>query len=179
MIRQTGQTSTFTKVIALAIISWFYYQSVWIGKDWIFLDYINLAYHEAGHLFLKWAPQPLYIAGGSIGQLVFPCIISIHFLMKKAYFSSMIMVFWLMENGLNIARYMEDAVEMRLPLVGGHIHDWNWLFDRYRLLNRCTDYARILRGISRAGMTLSLIAAGLLLLWPWLSSKSREVEQAS
>jgi len=38
---------------------------------------------------------------------------------------------------MNIAWYLGDAQAQVLPLVGGDIHDWNWLLSKAGLLSRC------------------------------------------
>jgi len=38
---------------------------------------------------------------------------------------------------LNVARYVADAKEMALPLLGGGIHDWNTLLGGTFLLRHC------------------------------------------
>jgi hypothetical protein len=40
-----------------------------------------------------------------------------------------------------MARYMSDAQDQLLPLVGGNIHDWNWIFSRMGLLSHCKGIA--------------------------------------
>lgn len=152
-------TSIFEKLIALGFAGFFFYQIVVEKKEWIFLDYLNLAYHEAGHLFFSFGSETLQFLGGTFGQLLFPLGIGAVFLYRKEFFSVFIMLFWFFENGQNIARYMADAVNMELPLVGGGIHDWNWLFTEWGCLPHCETYARKVLAIGNIGMMLSLLGA--------------------
>ncbi len=151
--------SVFEKILALGISCFFFYQIVVEKKEWIFIDYINLAYHEAGHLFFSFGSETLQFLGGTLGQLMFPLGIGGVFLYRKEYFSVFIMLFWFFENGQNIARYMGDAVSMNLPLVGGGIHDWNWLFTEWDCLDHCELYARKVLTIGNTGMLLSISGA--------------------
>ncbi len=45
-------------------------------------------------------------------------------------------MFWAGQNLINISVYMKDAVEMKLPLLGGGEHDWNFIFTRLNLLSQ-------------------------------------------
>ncbi|MBN2145021.1 MAG: hypothetical protein JW774_10390 [Candidatus Aureabacteria bacterium] len=161
-------SSKVANSIAFVLICFFFYQLVFQNKETIFLDHLNLAYHEAGHLFLSCGSQTLHILGGTLGQLFFPLLIAVVFFMKGQKFASSVMGFWFFENFMNIARYVEDAEETRLPLVGGFggpvIHDWNWLLSEWNCLDQCYVYADRLRFISKAGMSLTLIIAFVLLI---------------
>ncbi len=42
------------RIVLLVILVWWTLRLV-SGTTWIFLDYINLAFHEAGHVFLSFA----------------------------------------------------------------------------------------------------------------------------
>ena len=144
------------KMLALGLCFFFFYQIVIQQKEWIFLDYVNLVYHEAGHFFFSFGSETLQFLGGTLGQLIFPLGIGAVFLLRGDFFSGFVMLFWFFENGHNIARYMADAVSMNLPLVGGGIHDWNWLFAEWNCLNQCEIYARKVLAVGNAGMFLSL-----------------------
>lgn len=154
-----ARSSVLEKSVALGFACFFFYQIVIEKKEWIFIDYINLAYHEAGHLFLSFGSETLQFMGGTLGQLLFPFGIGAVFFCRKEYFSALIMLFWFFENGQNIARYMADAISMELPLVGGGIHDWNWLFTQWNCLNHCELYAQKVLLIGNMGMMLSLLGA--------------------
>src|SRR5215831_11094764 len=89
------------------------------------LDHANLLFHEAGHPIVglfSWRLEPY---GGTIGQLVFPCVFAANFWRGRKPIAFAAAVIWLSENLLNIARYIADARTMILPLVGGGDHDWN------------------------------------------------------
>jgi hypothetical protein len=66
-------------------------------------------------------------------------------------------VVWLGENLMNVARYAGDAREQALPLVGGEIHDWNWLLGRAGLL---AHEDAIAAGIHALGVLV--VVAGVL-----------------
>jgi hypothetical protein len=120
----------------LCLLGWWSLQ-FWSGSTtWCFLDYVNLAFHEAGHVFLAFAGTTVHYLGGTIGQIAVPGILSVWFLKKaRSPFGSAFCVWWIGESLINVSIYMADARNLELPLVGGGDHDWNELFYRFGLLS--------------------------------------------
>src|SRR5437764_5372044 len=83
------------------------------------LDHANLLFHEAGHPIIGLFSSRLEPNGGTIGQLVFPCILAVSFWRKGNPLAVAAAAIGFFENWLNIASYMADARTMALPLVGG------------------------------------------------------------
>jgi len=131
--------------------------------DYHFLDGANLLFHEAGHVFFGLFGRTLGMLGGSLGQLAFPIAAGVQFLTSERPFDACVCGFWLGENLLNVARYMGDAQTMALPLVGGEIHDWNWLLSRIGLLSHCTELAALTHLLGSAVIVASLCGAFLAL----------------
>lgn len=123
--------------------------------DYHFLDGVNLAFHEAGHLFLGLGGQTLHFLGGTIGQLFFPTLLALRFRRQGDPFGSAVCVLWLGESLMNVAVYLGDARAQALPLVGGHIHDWGWLLPRIGLLAHCELLARLLHLVASAVVVLA------------------------
>ena len=148
--------------------------AVWLilAYRYHFLDGVNLAFHEAGHLFLSWGGQTLHFLGGTIGQLFFPIACAVHFARRGQLFEACICVFWLGESVLYVAEYLGDAKDMALPLVGGHIHDWNWLLRRAGLLDSCRQIAFLVHGVGSLLIVGALVAA-------WQLSDSDEGRDAA
>jgi len=109
---------------ALAALSFCIY-ALMDDDGFLFSDYVNLPFHEFGHLFFGLFGETLGMWGGTVMQLLIPFGIFISFLLRKetggVFFSS----FWFGENLLHISVYINDARTMALPLVGGGEHDWN------------------------------------------------------
>jgi hypothetical protein len=130
------------------------------GYEYHFLDGVNLAFHEAGHLFFALFGQTLHLLGGTVGQLFFPAACGLHFLRRGRRFEAAICGVWLGESVLYAARYLSDAKAMALPLVGGHIHDWNWLLSRAGLLEHAERIGVFVHGLGSLVVIGSLLAAG-------------------
>ncbi len=100
-----------------------------------FLDLVNLAFHEAGHLFLIPFGTTMHFLGGTLGQLAVPAGLAVYFVVaKRQPFAAAACAWWTGENLVNISVYMADARDLALPLVGGGDHDWNNLFSTFGLL---------------------------------------------
>ncbi|HEV8702995.1 MAG TPA: hypothetical protein VGV60_17120 [Candidatus Polarisedimenticolia bacterium] len=101
-----------------------------------FLDLVNLAFHEAGHLVLIPFGSTLHYLGGTLGQLAVPALLAGCFLLRPPTrpLGAAFCTWWIGENCINISVYMRDARDLALPLVGGGDHDWNELFYRFGLL---------------------------------------------
>ena len=99
------------------------------------LDLVNLAFHEAGHVFLRPFGHTLHYLGGTLFQLGVPILLVWYFLFRRsAAFAAATCLWWLGESLVNVAVYMADARNLELNLVGGGEHDWNELFHRFNLL---------------------------------------------
>jgi hypothetical protein len=156
-------------------------------STWCFLDYVNLAFHEAGHLFLGFGISTLHYLGGTLGQLLVPAGLVAWFLLREGKpFAAAVCLWWFGQNLINIAIYMADARALALPLVGGGDHDWNELFFRFGLLTE-PAVERVSSATHAVGvvvMLLGLVWAGFFVLperirqrwrnrarlrWPWLA----------
>lgn len=129
--------------------------SLWLvfAYDYHFLDGVNLLFHEAGHLLLSPFGMWPHFLGGSLGQLVFPLTAMQHFWRQQQHDAMLLATLWFGESLMNIAHYMADANRQALPLVGGGVHDWAWMFGELGWLNKA----------ERLGTVLHLMAALLVL----------------
>ncbi len=125
------------------------------------LDHANLLFHEAGHPIIGLFSERLETYGGTIGQLVFPCVLAVSFWRKGNALGFAAAWIWFFENWFNIARYMADARAMELPLVGGGDHDWNTILSRWGLLQYDTRLAAALGFMAWIGIA----SACMWLLW--------------
>jgi hypothetical protein len=92
-------------------------------------------FHEAGHPILGiFGNQFLASLGGTIGQLAFPIGLMIAFLIKEQILSASVMFFWAGQNLFGISIYMKDAQARVLPLIGGELHDWWYMFSQMHVL---------------------------------------------
>jgi hypothetical protein len=133
------------------------------------LDHANLLFHEAGHPIVGLFSQRLEPYGGTLGQLVFPVVLAIHFWRTGRSLSLAASAIWFFESWLNIARYMADARTLELPLVGGGNHDWNTIFSRWGVLQHDVTIATILQ----VNAWLGLIGVCVWVCWRYWQDRSR------
>lgn len=146
------------RVIALALVP--YVAWLVFAYHYHFLDGVNLAFHEAGHLFFSPFGQFLHVLGGTLGQLIVPGVCIVEFLREDKPFEAAVCTVWLGESTLYMATYMADAQAQLLPLVGGGMHDWHWLLTRMGLLADC----RLLGGIAHVlGSAIAVLGLALAL----------------
>jgi hypothetical protein len=151
-----------TRVPVLVLLGWFTLSHLFLGSVWVFIDGVNLLFHEAGHLLFAWGWDSLVALGGTLGQLMWPAACAAYFWYKrKERFAAVVCLWWLAENFVNIARYVGDAAFEELPLVGGDTHDWNHLLGKWGMLHAGQEIGRTLRFIGALGM----IAALAVLVW--------------
>ena len=141
----------------------------WIvfAYEYHFLDGVNLLFHEGGHVLLGLFGTTVHFLGGTLGQLFFPVACAFHFLQARQLFAAWLMGIWLAESLMNTARYLGDAQAQALPLVGGHIHDWNWLLGRWGLLEYC-------EGIARGLHWFASVIAIVCWLGAWRATRNEE-----
>jgi hypothetical protein len=128
---------------------------------WCFLDYVNLAFHEAGHLAFGPCGSTMTYLGGTLGQLLVPVLLGANFLLREGRpHGAAVCVWWLGQSLINVSIYMADARSLALPLVGGGDHDWNELFFRFGLLGEGS-----VQGVSAATHGLGVVFMLVGLAW--------------
>jgi hypothetical protein len=127
-----------------------------------FLDNVDLAIHETGHLVFSPFGEFLTVLGGTLFQLMIPLAFVAYFVMKRDWHAATVPLWWTGQNCFNIARYISDARAQDLPLVGGGEHDWLWILDELDLLHRDLAIGRAVHGVGIVLYLVSVIAGVLL-----------------
>ena len=134
----------------------------WSDVDgFLLLDHVNLVTHEAGHFFFGWFGYIVGILGGTLGELLVPFLLAVHFWRQRETTAVAFCSFWFFENFPYIGRYMADARTVSLPLVGSGDHDWEILFGHWGLL---VHDRSIGRAMALAGW-LGVLTTILWLVW--------------
>lgn len=137
-----------------------------------FLHLINLPFHEAGHLIFSPFGRFIASVGGTLGQLLVPLACGVTFLLKnRDNFAAAVSLWWLGENFLDIAPYINDARAGTLPLLGGNtgqtapygFHDWQFILGELDLLEYDHTLAGLAGIMGSSIMLLSLVWSGFLL----------------
>jgi hypothetical protein len=116
--------------------------------------------------------QFISILGGSLFQILVPCGFFGYFWLRKEWFASSVMLFWIADNIINVSVYMKDASEMKLPLpVAGSIHDWNWIFGYLGLLSSAKLIGTVFFSFGAFLSILSIVAMVYFTLADTVKSK--------
>ncbi len=148
------------RIIIIAALFIFYTQWLKHDKYFSFLDYVNLAFHEPGHLVFAPFGHFLMMAGGTISQLLMPLICLIYFLKRNSELGWQLCLFWIGENLLNISIYAGDAIRQELPLVAGGVHDWTYLLTATGLIAHTPQVEKFIFLLGSATIFLSFYFIG-------------------
>lgn len=107
-----------------------------------FLHLVNLPFHEAGHIVFSPFGRFLNVLGGTLMQLLMPAVcLGVLLIRTRDAFGASVALWWLAENFMDIAPYINDARSLNLMLLGGvtgkdvaDYHDWQYLLGRLGLL---------------------------------------------
>ena len=138
-----------------------------------FLHLVNLPFHEAGHVFFGFFGQFIRSLGGSLGQILMPLICLFTLLIKtRDTFGAAVCLWWVGENFIDIAPYVNDANKLTMMLLGGNtgssapygFHDWEYILTETGLI-RYTDV--LANGTFVLGATIMMLSyfwGGFLLI---------------
>lgn len=136
-----------------------------------FLHRVNLPFHEAGHIFFRPFGQLITSLGGTLGQLLMPWICMSAFLIEGDAFAASVCLWWVGQNFMDIAPYINDARAGELPLLGGNtgqtadygFHDWEYILTETGLIRYDHRIALASHAAGIIIMLLSFAWAGFLL----------------
>jgi hypothetical protein len=151
------------KLIFAILMGLYFLWIAWDPMQGSFLDNVDLAIHEGGHILFRILGEFMGIAGGSLLQVIFPAAFVGYFLWNAQRYSAAIVSLWLGQSILNVYVYAADAQVMQIVLLGGltgsegSFHDWNYLLTETGLLNS----TRTIAGIIRLVGTLTIITGSV------------------
>ena len=111
------------------------------------LHNVNTIFHEAGHWIFSPFGRFLHIFGGTLLQCLMPLLAIGQFLRQRDNFSASVGLWWFAQNLFDVAPYIYDAWDMKLPLLGGGTgtdhpatHDW---YNLLKMTNTLQYYSEI------------------------------------
>jgi hypothetical protein len=148
--------------VTLAVYGW-----VCLGSpgEYRWLDSLDLAVHETGHLVFAFGGETVHILGGTLLQLLIPAALVVALWRTGDRHGATVPLWWMAQNCWNISVYIRDARAQELPLVGGGEHDWAILLEQMGWLSRDQALGGVVYLIG-AVMYAIAIGAG----WRFLSS---------
>ena len=101
-----------------------------------FIDNVDLPIHETGHLVFSPFGEFMQFLGGTLFQIIVPCVFVGYFWRRRDRFAASMVLWWVGQNFWNISVYVRDARNQDLDLVGGGEHDWAYLLGELGLLKQ-------------------------------------------
>ena len=140
---------------------------VYLGGERAFLiSYVDLGFHELGHLVLAWAPGLVPALSGSVLQVLVPIGLALYFGLRRESYASALMLAWAATSAANVSVYVADAPTQELWLLGNGRHDWAWVFGQLGHMDWAAPFASGVRWFAVALAVIGLIVAVLPLLTP-------------
>jgi len=146
-----------------------------------FLHLVNLPFHEAGHIFFKPFGRVITSLGGSLAQLLMPFICMLVLLLNtRDTFGASVTFWWVGQNFIDMAPYINDARSLSLPLIGGNFgysspygfHDWEFILTETGLLQYDHFLARLSHVTGSVIIVASFIWGGIVLYSQYKNLKS-------
>lgn len=142
------------------------------------LSYVDLGFHELGHMLAVPLGTVIHFLAGSFTQIAVPLGLAVYFWIKvEDRAATALMLGWTATSAQNTSVYVADAPTRALPLIGG-THDWWFLLSRW-------DALHLADGLAGMVWVFGLVigAAGLLAsfhpMWSdWRSTRTlRSIEE--
>jgi hypothetical protein len=148
--------------VALAVYGWRCLQT---PGSYRWLDSLDLAIHETGHLVFVFGGEFLTLLGGTLFQLIVPIAFVVALWRRGDHHGATVPLWWVGQNCWNISVYVQDARAQELPLVGGGEHDWANILGQLGWLEHDQSLGR---AVWLAGVVLYVVS--IVLGWRFLSS---------
>jgi hypothetical protein len=140
------QQRLLTQTVSSALFVGYFWWCVINYTSWHFIDFINLIFHEAGHVIFIIFPDIITAIMGSGFQLLIPATFVVYFYQKRELLSANLLMLWFAQNFVNVSVYVRDSIPMQLELLGGDsvTHDWNFILGQLGLLGQSAFIANCL-----------------------------------
>jgi hypothetical protein len=141
------------------------------------LHLVNLPFHEAGHILFRLFGRFMAVLGGTLMQLLVPLVCAGVLLIRtRDAFGASLALWWLAENFMDIAPYINDARDLNLILLGGvtgkevaDYHDWEFILGKLSLLRMDHALALLSQVAGSILMVTALVWAAVCL---WIQMKT-------
>lgn len=126
--------------------------------------FILFGIHEAAHIVMVFAPPVITAASGSFAEIVFVLLLLVVSIKAKSYVATGFSFIWLMLAASSAGRYMADAKDQLIPLIGPGAnpqHDWNFVFTELNLLEQSSAIGDVIRfggyGVGVIGLIVTVV----------------------
>jgi hypothetical protein len=127
------------------------------------LGYVDLGFHELGHMLTMWAPRLIYFAMGSVNQIAVPLGLATYFFwLRGDRIGGSLCLAWAGTSAADVSAYIADAPYQRLPLLGG-MHDWAFILGPAHL--NMLDAAHTIAAVVKVFGLLCVLAGAAVCCW--------------
>ncbi|NIS61171.1 MAG: zinc ribbon domain-containing protein [Proteobacteria bacterium] len=137
-----------------------------------FMHLVNLPFHEAGHIIFMPLGRFMMFLGGTLAQLLMPLICMAALLItSRNTFGASASLWWVGQNFMDIAPYINDSRALKLILLGGVTgrevdgHDWENILGTLGWRQYDHVIAHISYSMGIILMIVSCIWGGYILYW--------------
>lgn len=150
----------FWELAGFAICAIYFIYCITHLSSWHIIDGVNLLMHEAGHIIFIPLGTFMTILGGSLLQILVPCLFALYFWKQDQFIEVSVMFLWIGQNFINVSVYAGDAIAMQLPLLGGDTsgHDWHNLFSMMGVVQHAVGISHFIYAI---GIMIFLAGIGM------------------
>jgi hypothetical protein len=134
--RSYGRSERRWRAVLTLVLAVYGWQCLRTPGTYRWLDSLDLAIHETGHLVFAFGGEFLTLLGGTLFQLLVPIAFLVALWRQGDRHGATIPLWWLGQNCWNISVYIKDARAQELPLVGGGEHDWTLMLAELDWLHR-------------------------------------------
>ena len=111
-----------------------------LERGW-FVQNVNLAIHETGHIVFMPLGEFMHFLGGSLFQLLVPLAFVAYFLKRGDQHAATVALWWEATNWWYVGVYIDDAQKIALDYVGGGEHDWAYLLSEFGKVHASAEIA--------------------------------------
>lgn len=142
---------------------------VWVylgGQRAFLISYVDLGFHELGHLLFSWAPGLVPPLAGSVTQILVPLGLALYFAARRESYGTALLLAWAATSAANVSVYAADAPMQALTLLGNGRHDWAWVFQSLGHMEWAAPFSTGMRWFGVALAAVGLLVAAMALLAP-------------
>jgi hypothetical protein len=132
----------YFQTLVACVVAYYTYTTIANPMGHFFIHSVNTVIHEAGHWIFSITPWLLYVAGGSILQIVVPVVFAVYFFLRRQVRAGSYVMFWVANNLADVGVYIGDANKLVLPLLGGGdstSHDWHNILGYMGWINQAEE----------------------------------------
>jgi hypothetical protein len=115
------------------------------------LTYVNVAMHQAGHMFTYSSSELTAAMAGSIAQVAIPLLIALYFFfLRSDWVGAGVSLVWAATSAAEVSLFVADARTQKLEMLGDDKHDWAFILgpEGYAAMRESAEIATQIRDVA-------------------------------